>query len=183
MKRKLAAGLLVPVVFALAAACGGGGGGGGGNKVASAGTGGPSSSTDQPKGADLSAQDEDKMREFAKCVREHGVDMPDPKGGAMVVPKEAAVDEEVMKKAHEACKKHLPDGGEYKEPSQEDKDKMREQAKCMREHGIDMPDPDFSGTSRRGMQFEDTEKFKQAMKDCGMGDGGIMAVPAVPGHG
>jgi hypothetical protein len=60
---------------------------------------------------------------------------------------------------------------------------VREQAKCMREHGIDMPDPDFSGTgSDHSVELDDTEKFKQAMKECGMGDGGIMS-RAEPANG
>lgn len=38
---------------------------------------GPSSSA--PAKAADNKSDEDKMRDFAKCMREHGVDMPDPK--------------------------------------------------------------------------------------------------------
>jgi hypothetical protein len=93
---KLAAGLLAPVLFALVTGCGGGGDGG--SKVASVNSGSPTSSSEQPKGADLSAQDEDKMREFAKCMRENGVDMPDPQGGTGMAVQLPEGGEEVMKK-------------------------------------------------------------------------------------
>src|SRR3954471_19607666 len=128
MKVKLAAGLLLPALFMVVTACGSDDGG---NKVASVNSGAPSSSKQQPKGANLDPGEEDKIREFAKCMRENGVDMPDPKGGAIAaMPAQGPGDDDKVSKANEACKKFLPNGGEYKEPSQEEKDKMREQAKC-----------------------------------------------------
>ena len=121
------------------------------------------------------------MVKFAQCMRDNGVDMPDPKqddkGGVMI---EAApgdsgpIDEEKMKTAHEACKKHLPnggDGGEFKPPSPEEQDKIRQQAKCMRDKGHNWPDPEFDANAK-GQAIEmpdmDDEKIKQDMKDCGM---------------
>jgi len=180
MKVKLAAGLLVPVLFALVTGCGSTDGG---SKVASVNSPGPSSSSTQPKGANLDPANEDKMREFAKCMRENGIDMPDPQGGAMrAIPMPEGAELDKMNKANDACKKFLPNGGEYKEPSQEEKDKMREQAKCMREHGIDMPDPDFTGGGGSAVGTgDDTKKFEEAMKACGMGEGGMIAV--APGNG
>ena len=183
MKVKLAVGLLVPVLFALVTGCGSGDGG---SKVASVNSPSPSSSGSRPKGANLDPADEDKLREFAKCMRDNGIDMPDPQGGAMrAIPMGEGVDVDKMTKANDACKKLLPNGGEYKEPSQEEKDKMREQAKCMREHGIDMPDPDFTGEGK-GQTLDlsdDTKKFEEAAKACGMGDGAMIAVPGVPANG
>ncbi|MCS7483786.1 hypothetical protein ACFFQW_46480 [Umezawaea endophytica] len=172
MKVKFAAGLLVPVLFVLVTGCGGGDSG---SKVASV-SGSPSSGQDKPKGANLDPVNDDKLREYAKCMRDNGIDMPDPKDGVMqAIPIGEGAEQEKMNKANDACKKFLPNGGEYKEPSQEEKDKMREQAKCMREHGIDMPDPDFTGTgSASGSSLalgDDTKKFEEAAKACGMGSG------------
>ncbi|PRY46443.1 hypothetical protein [Umezawaea tangerina] len=187
MKAKLAAGLLVPVLFALVTGCGAKDDGGGG--VASVKSGAPtSSSSDKPKGASLDPADMDKMREFAKCMRDNGVNMPDPQEGGGVIALGSAdaesVDADKMKKADEACRKLLPNGGEFKEPSQEEKDKMREQAKCLREHGIDMPDPDAESSGKgQAIPLDDTAKLQEAMKACGMGDGGMVALPAVPANG
>ena len=109
--------------------------------------------------------------EFAKCMREHGVDMPDPQTGGgpgggggfiMVGPAESAavagdatggtkVDGEGLpeefKAADEACRHILDDliqdGGPPMDA--EAQDRALKFAQCMREHGVDMPDPDFSG--------------------------------------
>ncbi len=63
-----------------------------------------------------------------------------------------------------------------------------EYAECMREHGVDMPDPDFSrgGVSIRigGEGFDpNSQVFKDAQKACGafFGPGGGGAGPALAG--
>jgi len=120
--------------------------------------------------------DEDKMREFAKCMREHGIDMPDPTPGtnggrAGVAVGGDGADQGKMDTAQKACKQFMPNGGEMKPPSAEDLDKMRQEAKCMREHGIDMPDPDPTGKSTVSMggPGDDPAKFEAAAKVCGVG--------------
>jgi hypothetical protein len=90
------------------------------------------------------------------------------------------VDMQKMDAASEACRKLLPNGGEMKPIDPAQMDKMRKDAKCMREHGIDMPDPE-EGTRGKMSRTEapDEAKMKEAMKACGLGDG-MLAVPAVP---
>ena len=120
------------------------------------------------------------MLAFAKCMREHGVDMPDPvvnaDGGMTVtIGSEGGkpIDQKTMQAADEACK-HLmparPDGG----PTQmtpEQQDAMLDFAKCMREHGVDMPDPDFGSgggpvmIGGDGIAF-DSPTFKAADEAC-----------------
>ncbi|GAA1992173.1 hypothetical protein [Amycolatopsis minnesotensis] len=157
---------------------------GGGDKVASV------SSVSSPPAAGQGDQnagnqggsDEDKRRAFAKCMREHGVDMPDPQPGGMgTTMKIEAGGEAKMKAAEEACRKLLPNGGEMKKPDAKQLDEMRKQAKCMREHGVDMPDPD---PEKPGMRVAgkagDPAKMEAAAKACGMGEG-APAAAAVPG--
>jgi hypothetical protein len=157
--------LLAPLVMALAlgtAACGSPSGAGA--EVASAdGSGG----TAEVKDAAARKVDAEKAGlEFAKCMREHGVDVPDPQSGGdgfiMVspAPGEVAAGEstaggpvdgqalpEEFRAADEACRHFLDDliqdGGPRMDA--EAQDRALAFAKCMREHGIDMPDPDFSG--------------------------------------
>jgi len=127
-----------------------------------------------------SVSPEDAMLVFAKCMREHGVDMPDPvvsADGRMTVSIGSEggkpIDQKTMQAADEACK-HLmparPDGG----PSQmtpEQQDAMLAFAKCMREHGVDMPDPDFGSgggpvmIGGDGIAF-DSPTFKAADEAC-----------------
>jgi hypothetical protein len=131
-----------------------------------------------PTAADTSGKsDEDKMRDFAKCMREHGVDMPDPKpagdgsGGMAITLGGDGADASKIEAAQKACKSLMPNGGEMKPPSAEELDKMRKDAKCMREHGIDMPDPDPTGkgATRIGGPGDDPKKFEEAAKACGLG--------------
>lgn len=115
------------------------------------------------------------MVKFAQCMRENGIDMPDPeedgKGGIAMRAIPGGDDDGVnMETAHNACKQHLPNGGEFTPPSPEEQDKMRQQAKCMRDKGHNWPDPNFEGNAAAEslqVDFSD-EKLKQDMKDCGM---------------
>ena len=126
------------------------------------------------------------MVKFAQCMRENGVEMPDPKdtgdGGVMIeaAPGEGPIDEEKLNTANEACKKHLPNGGEFKPPSPEEQDKLRQQAKCMRDKGYNWPDPKFEGGGTAEaieLPNMDDDKVKQDMKDCGLGDSMVAARP------
>ena len=98
---------------------------------------------------------EDAMVDFARCMREHGVDLPDPQtsggatGGVMIEVGED-IDPEEMEAAHEACQPLMADAiGDFEPPDPEELERMQEQmlefAECMREHGVDFPDPVFSG--------------------------------------
>jgi hypothetical protein len=145
--------------------------GGGDEKVASLNSG------EQKPSADPAANksDEDKMRDFTKCMREHGVNMPEPdeQGQVAIEGRTSGDDMDKMTKADEACRTLLPNGGKPQPLSPEDLDKQRKLAKCMREHGIDMPDPD---PNNPGMTMSvgadaDKDKMDKAMKDCGMNIG------------
>ncbi|MBX6766384.1 MAG: hypothetical protein IRY90_04405 [Actinomadura rubrobrunea] len=123
------------------------------------------------------AGDQDKMRKYAQCMRENGVDMddPDPNGGIRVRVRGkpgTAKGEETMKAAEEKCRHLRPDGGKPKKPSPEELAKMRAMAKCMREHGINMPDPDPDGRVRvihkKGEPGPEptSPEWRQAQKEC-----------------
>jgi hypothetical protein len=95
---------------------------------------------------------EEAMLAFTECMREHGVDMADPQFGgdgeggiALEVTPE---NEGEVEAAQEACQPLLEDAMGDIEIDPEREAEMREQmlefAECMREHGIDMPDPVFS---------------------------------------
>jgi hypothetical protein len=118
---------------------------------------------------------EEAMLEFAECMRDHGVDMPDPQfedGGLVRI--EAGpgrdIDEDEFEAANEACRKLLPNGGEP--PSEEEmaemEDAMLEFAECMRDHGIDMPDPQGGGMTIGPDDDIDPNDpdFKAADEDC-----------------
>lgn len=110
---------------------------------------------------------------FAECMREHGIDMPDPdvngEGGIGIAIGGDNVNEEEMQAAMEACKQFLEDAvGERREVDPELLDRMVDFASCMREQGIDMPDPQVDGgriTVRGNASGEDSGDGPQTRSD------------------
>jgi hypothetical protein len=153
--------------------------------------------------------------QFAKCMREHGIDMPDPQvsgdGGVMVqigtdeAPGESGTgpSREDFEAANKDCEHFMEDAtAGFDPPSEEDQKKMQEDAlafsKCMRDHGIDMPDPQFSedgggfnvsigspdaGSADQPMVDFDSDEFKEANEACGGPDGGGFVVSVKPAEG
>jgi len=110
-----------------------------GPKVAAAG-GQPSASAAPATAQDAAAQG----RAFAKCMREQGIDMPDPGPDGMAPP--LTIDKANQAKltaASSVCREFLPNGGEPTKMSAADIAKRRDFAKCVRENGLpEFPDPD-----------------------------------------
>jgi hypothetical protein len=152
------------------AACGGGPKSGG---VASLnGSGQPTSTTSANSGKDS----EQAALAFARCMRQHGVDMPDPQvsGNAIMQkgPTGVKPDDPKFKAAQQACNKYMPNGGQPSKPNPQEQQQMLQFARCMRQHGIDMPDPGPNGgitinggNGRKGPNPDDP-KFKAAQQAC-----------------
>ena len=152
-------------LFTLVTACGSEGDGDGTGVASISDKNTPSSSA----AADDGEPDIDQMRAYAKCMREHGVDMKDPdaSGGGIAISIDGEAGKEKVDKANEACKELLPNGGEPPEPTAEELDQARELAKCLREHGLEVKEPtmenpgiDMSGSG------DDKDKVDKAMKEC-----------------
>ena len=102
---------------------------------------------------------QDAALAFARCMRENGIDMPDPivstdGNGRTKIDQRAGpgadtpASKDKFNKADETCRHFMEaamPNGQGPAMSAEDQDKVLAFAKCMREHGVDMPDPDFSG--------------------------------------
>jgi hypothetical protein len=137
-----------------------------------------------------SAESKDKARQaelkFASCMREEGIDMPDPSADGKRVFKvggDSGISPEEFERASKACEKYRkgirPELTE--EEQQEFKENALAHARCMREHGIDFPDPTFDaeGGARvrlpggSGKLNPEDPKFKAAEEACGdlMGKG------------
>jgi hypothetical protein len=85
---------------------------------------------------------EDAMLKFAQCMRQHGVNIPDPVKGK---PSRIGIDGgpgSTGDKAVKACQKYMQGGGNASRAADPKIfDQLVKFAQCMREHGIDMPDP------------------------------------------
>jgi hypothetical protein len=131
---------------------------------------------DPASAGDQQAKFREAAVDFARCMREHGVDMPDPKpgsGGIQLALRADETNRATVESAQKACQKHL-DKVPPPEISEEDQERFREQAlkfaRCMREQGIDMPDPTFSedGAVRQRMGGGGPEdpRFERASEEC-----------------
>ena len=171
--------LLGLFVVALVAAC-----------TASAAGPGVATLESQAPGAEASASPslspEDAVLAYAECMREHGIDMPDPEfetdanGGTRIgisggVGGEA--DKDTFMAAEEACRHLLSAAMQERgrgQMSAEDEEKLLDFARCMREHGIDFPDPGAGGfvfeagpgTGDKGRILDDPD-FEAAQEACG----------------
>jgi hypothetical protein len=115
------------------------------------------------------------MLDFARCMRENGVDMPDPQfEGGKVTQRMSKTNPDTMRKAEAACAKYRD---KVKAPEMSDSQKAEfkkaalANARCMREHGIDFPDPQFDtgggAQIRLGKGLNpDSPKFQAAQKAC-----------------
>ena len=129
---------VVGVAVILGAGCGGDGGG---DDVATLGGGdggGAETTTTLPA--------DEAMLKFVRCMREHGIDMPDPDENGSVISRvgEGGFDpqSEEFRAANEACEEYAPSmDGVSEEDAAQLQDQMREMAECMRDAGFDIPDP------------------------------------------
>jgi hypothetical protein len=129
--------------------------------------------TEAAQGSDTpSAKDREQAGlEFARCMREHGVDFPDPVNGRFEFRSQRG-DQRKVAEAQAACQHILRDAAPRL--SEEQEAEMREAvldfAKCMRKHGVDMPDPKFQEgggmtmTMPRGAERD--PNFEEAQKAC-----------------
>jgi hypothetical protein len=170
-------------------------------KVASISDGG-SSNASSSSSSDEKKDIRDAMLDFARCMREHGVDMPDPTftedgsgGGAVGVLTGKGAnapdpDSATFKAAQAACQPILDAAKkDFTPPSPEEQAKMRDQAlkfaQCMRDKGFDVPDPTFDSDGGMSIQKGPDDSsggntgpaapdpaFREAAKACSAQEGG-----------
>ena len=167
-------GITAVVVLAAFVLAGCGGSAGADRDVASGGSGKSTASTVKKKDRQQAALD------FARCMREHGVDMPDPQVGedglVKLGPGDGATPGQAMeidKEADKACRHLLGEGlqdGPRGKPDPKEQERALKFARCMREHGANVPDPKFEGG---GTAFEIGEgfdpsspSFREAQEAC-----------------
>jgi hypothetical protein len=161
--------LAAPLLVLALAACGDPAAGPG---IASADGGGATPSATASNGASQG----DPVK-FADCMRQHGieVEVPGGGGGGPIRVKGKAGDEGKMEEAQQACRQYAPSGGpgDGQPMPKEDQEKFLKFAKCMRDHGIPMADPEFEGggvkmriNDDKGAAKIDDSKTEAAQKAC-----------------
>ncbi|WP_406013743.1 hypothetical protein OG520_17225 [Streptomyces sp. NBC_00984] len=158
--RGVAAACLIAAAVVLSATACSGDGGGSGSGTKSGGS-----------ASDTKKTDEDQALEHRKCLREQGLDVPEPKPGENshgITIGGGGKSKTEMEKAFKACRDKAVGGGP-KELTQAEKDKAVAFARCMRKNGFDMPDPKFDGGAMQAapmMKPKDMKKFEKANAAC-----------------
>ena len=136
---------------------------------------------------------EEAFQQYSECMREQGIEMPDPTSGGdgVISIGGEGIDFEAMDEAAAVCDPILEDAfGEF-EMSPEQQAEMRDQelafAKCMRDNDVDWPDPtgDISGAVAIELPDNiDPETLNAAMEVCSKdafgGDGGFIIGTETP---
>ncbi|MET7337432.1 hypothetical protein [Nonomuraea sp. NPDC005650] len=93
-----------------------------------------------PKAAPTSSVDpDDVLLKVAQCLRQNGIDVPDP-GSPEDKTWKYTGDQATLQKALKACEKYTSQiPNPFNDPKA--RDQIIQYARCMREQGIDMPDP------------------------------------------
>jgi hypothetical protein len=146
------------------AACSGGKKSGG---VASLnGSGNPTASTNASNSQDR----RQRALNFAKCLRQHGINASDPQFNAdggieQRLPAGVRESSPRYRAALRACQTPTY-GGATKHPTAQQLQQIVRYARCMREHGIDMADPDANGQIAEVRGRVDPAKLRAAEQAC-----------------
>lgn len=111
------------------------------------------------------SSEEDMQVAFARCMRQHGMDVPDPGAGGKV--HIAGGGGANTQRAIDACRHLLPVGNKLNPTDPKQMDSMVKLAQCMRRHGINVSDPTvahpyFQLTARQ----KTSHAFAVAIKAC-----------------
>ena len=120
------------------------------------------------------AQDNEKqVVAFAKCMREHGVNISTPNGPGGGPLKINGTNPQVMQAAQKACERYRPRGGKEKlSPAERAarEDAVRNFARCMRSHGIEVQTDTRNGGVGIGIHLNgvrpESPAFQAAQKAC-----------------
>jgi hypothetical protein len=113
---------------------------------------------------------QDAQLKYAQCMRENGVDVPDPEPGKpiRITGNGDKANYDKMQEAQKKCQPILQEGGvlpQGNDPQQADA--MLKFAQCMREHGVDVPDPKpGEGVKIQAPEGGDKDKADAAQKAC-----------------
>lgn len=136
---------------------------------------------------DEAASSEDAGLEFAQCMRENGVDVPDPEPGqegfGFQIGDGSGIDpsSDEFQEASEECGSILEDAipeGERPDPA-EIEDELYELTQCLRDKGLDVPEPRIAAIGsgeapeapdpdemERMEELQEDPEYQQAQEDC-----------------
>lgn len=127
------------------------------------------SETQQPQTPAPSVDSNHEMGlKYAQCMREHGVNVPDPEPGKapMVRITGGNTTQSTVEAAQKACQQFRPGGGTGQQADPKRLEAIQKFAQCMRDNGVpDFPDPDNGMIRMTGKVTEDPD-FPAAQQKC-----------------
>ncbi|MFF0447810.1 hypothetical protein ACFYT4_15615 [Streptomyces sp. NPDC004609] len=110
----------------------------------------------------------DKALQFAKCMRDNGVPMEDPKDdGRFVLELDKNTNKADVDKAMKACRQFQPAAKGKGKIDPKAAEAMRKLAQCMRENGVEgFPDPAAGGGIKMDRSVGEDPDFKAADEKC-----------------
>jgi hypothetical protein len=153
------------------AACGGGGNSDG---VASlTGSDKATATTNANRGKGNSQDKVQAARNWARCMRQHGINLPDPQITADGIGQQlpAEVNSPKFKAAEQACRQYQLGDDQSRPPSAQERQQALAFARCMRQHGINLPDPQITvnGIEEQpptGRGADDKLRLRAALQAC-----------------
>ena len=142
-----------------------------GDDVASAG--GEERSSSSPEADEAPVDEEDQALVFAECMRDNGVDMPDPGPGQQgLVDAFQAVtgdyDQATMQQAFSACEDLMP---QFAQEETHEEGWELELAECLREQGIDVSDQPFDDIHGGAIDQDELTAAMEVCRDVLVGGG------------
>lgn len=124
--------------------------------------------------SETTTEPDDQGLAFAACLRDQGIDMPDPTGEGGLRDAFQAIagsyDEQALQAAMEACEDQLPTQLADQRDEAMDEDAQLALAECLREQGVDVSDDLFDGGLPEGVEREDLMAAMDACRDVTGGD-------------
>jgi hypothetical protein len=175
-------GLLLGLLLLALGVAGCGGGNNERDGVASLGGADQPTSTTNAGGSGSGGYDLPQALVFTRCMRQHGYDMPDPQiegnNVGLQLPNYQGQRAPKFQAAWQACRRYAPNGGQPgRPPSAEERQQALAFARCMRQHGINLPDQritadDVDQQGPPGMRKDDP-RLRAAEQACAQrGKGG-----------
>ena len=114
-------------------------------------------------------------RNWARCMRQHGINLPDPQltadGIGQQLPSPAEVNSPKFKAAEQACRQYQLGDDQSRPPSAQERQRALAFARCMRQHGINIPDPKITANGIEeqpptGADRDDKPRLRAALQAC-----------------
>jgi hypothetical protein len=122
--------------------------------------------------ANAAQADEQQLVQFARCMREHGVEVSTQTASGSGQIRVKGTNPQAMQAAQKACQRYQPKGGkENLSPAEraEREDQIAKFAKCMREHGVEVQ-TQTPGSGGFAIRLKDVNPespgFQSAQKAC-----------------